>query len=158
MSTNLITNLNLNKNQIESAAIHNLSSAPSNPVKGQIYFNTADNKMYAWDGTSWICVTLSAGDGITILNGIVSSIATSASEYGTFTTSSWTSSNGKYTLTINLTNTATNISAVFYDSNNKQVFPEDVTLVKTSGNVTAVVATIGSDPDCRFDGTYSIFY
>ena len=77
---------------------------------------------------------------------------------GSFTTSNWTSSNGKYTYTINLTTAAPNVNALFYDSNNKQVFPEEVTLTKSSGNVTSVVVTIGADPDCRFAGTYSILY
>lgn len=34
MSQSVLTNLDLNQNQIENAAVHNLSEAPTNPVKG----------------------------------------------------------------------------------------------------------------------------
>ena len=57
MGTQFLHNIDLNKNQIQNAAVHNLASAPANPVKGQQYFNTTDNKTYVWDGSSWICET-----------------------------------------------------------------------------------------------------
>lgn len=28
-------------------------TAPTSPVEGQIYFNSGDNKLKCWDGTSW---------------------------------------------------------------------------------------------------------
>jgi hypothetical protein len=31
-----------------------LTAAPSSPVKGQMYMNTTDNKLYWWDGSAWI--------------------------------------------------------------------------------------------------------
>lgn len=31
-----------------------LAAAPSSPVAGQIYFNTADNALYWWTGTAWV--------------------------------------------------------------------------------------------------------
>jgi hypothetical protein len=54
MPKKFLTNLDLVKNQILNVAIHNLASAPSAPVAGQIYYNTADARMYFWDGTEWI--------------------------------------------------------------------------------------------------------
>ena len=57
MSKKVLVNLNLNKNQIENAAAHNLSSAPSNPVVGQEYFNTSDKQKYIWNGTAWVSET-----------------------------------------------------------------------------------------------------
>lgn len=33
---------------------HQLGAAPATPVTGQLYFNTADNTLYWWDGTQWV--------------------------------------------------------------------------------------------------------
>ena len=77
---------------------------------------------------------------------------------GSFTTSNWTSSSGKYVYSISVTGEHANANVLFYDSNNQQVFPEEVQLTKSNGNITSITATVGSDPDCRFAGTYSIFY
>jgi len=50
---NYKVNLNLSQNELQNARIHNLGSAPSNPVTGQVYFNTADKCMYVFDSTTW---------------------------------------------------------------------------------------------------------
>lgn len=46
--------IDLQQNQLQNAVVHNSASAPSSPVEGQIYQNTTDNKLYVYDGTSWI--------------------------------------------------------------------------------------------------------
>lgn len=51
---NYLTNLNLNKNQLQNAVIHPLTTAPSNPVAGQIYYNSTDKIVYYYDGTEWV--------------------------------------------------------------------------------------------------------
>ena len=41
----------------------NLASAPSSPTTGELYFNTTANKLYWWNGTSWIDATGGGGGG-----------------------------------------------------------------------------------------------
>ena len=60
----------LNKNQLNNAAIQNLTGDPGSGVEGQIYFNTVDDALKIYAGGAWVEVgatsgveTLSSNDG-----------------------------------------------------------------------------------------------
>ena len=46
MSRNVLTNLDLNKNELQNAVIQPLATAPANPKLGQIYTNSQDKVIY----------------------------------------------------------------------------------------------------------------
>lgn len=54
MAINYLSSIDLNKNELQNGVIHVLATAPSNPVKGQIYYNSTDNRLYFFDGSNWI--------------------------------------------------------------------------------------------------------
>jgi len=41
------------KLELRNPRFHLLGTAPSSPVTGQMYYNTGDNTLYWWDGTTW---------------------------------------------------------------------------------------------------------
>jgi hypothetical protein len=53
--------VDLIRNELRNAVMQNLGSAPATPVKGLMYFNSADNTLYWYDGTQWIAAKAAAG-------------------------------------------------------------------------------------------------
>jgi len=48
------SDIEMNKNQLQLPVIDNESSAPSSPIKGQMYYDTGTNIMYFYNDTSWV--------------------------------------------------------------------------------------------------------
>ena len=90
--------INLNKNEIRQAVIENSGTAPSSPVKGQVYFDSTNNFFYIYDGTAW--------DKIAISGSIVNADIASGAAIANSKLANSTITLGSSTLTLGSTTTS----------------------------------------------------
>jgi len=109
MARLFVTGINLNKNELQNAVIQNLSSAPSTPVAGQIYFNTTNGVLNFFDGTNWV----PASGSTEVIQDLIGSSVIG----GTGLTATYVDASGE--TTIDLDNTA--VSHGTYGGSNKAV-------------------------------------
>lgn len=82
MATKILSNRDFAHNEIQNAKIHNLASAPSSPVAGQIYFDTTLHQfgVYNDNTSSWVYLGSGGGTVTTVsvasANGFTGSVAT----------------------------------------------------------------------------------
>jgi trimeric autotransporter adhesin len=79
MARKFLTPIDLNKLELQNAAIQNLATPPGTPATGQVYYNTVDSKIKVWTGSAWANVggsqeeiedyidnLLAAGNGVSL--------------------------------------------------------------------------------------------
>lgn len=77
MSIKILTNYDFNQNQLLNAVIQKLAVPPTNPVSGQMYYDTAKKRLFYFNGTKW--EGSDALDAIMTGAGIVDAINSSTS-------------------------------------------------------------------------------
>ena len=71
-----LSNIDLCKNELQNARLQNLGTAPANPGKGQVYYNSADNCFYGFNGSAWIDLgqVLNGTSIVNLINGSTNKI------------------------------------------------------------------------------------
>lgn len=87
-----LTNLDLLQNQLLNAVAQKLSTAPLNPVAGQIYFNTQSKRLFVYNGSEWagadaLDASMTGGDIVTAINAQGEKISLVSIDVGVFSTS-----------------------------------------------------------------------
>lgn len=83
MARLFLTGIDLNANQLTNVGIHAATTAPTSPapVEGQIYYNTNDNKLYAYDGATWNGVGSTTEEIQDIVDGLIAAGAGISKNY-----------------------------------------------------------------------------
>lgn len=155
MALEFLTNIDLNKNSLQNAALNPSTSAPSNPVEGEVYFNTTggNKQLYVYNGTAFIPLggdisAVTAGTGLS--GGGTSGAVTLSLANSGVTAASYGSATAIPVLTIDALGRVTSATTaalstsftIAADSGSNQTFNTGSTLTLTGGtNINTVVSS-----------------
>lgn len=135
MSRKFLTPIDLGTNELQNAVVGNLTVDPTG-VKGRIYFDSINNVMKLYDGTSWKAVSTGAGStwlGSTQLNlGNNSGDITSLSGMSSISSTSFTGALTGNASTATKLATARNINGVAFDGT------ADITVTSSTTNALTI--------------------
>lgn len=160
MAKNFLVPINLNKNELQNARVHVLAAAPNSPVTGQVYYNSTDNKLYFYNGSTWVDTSGTGGVSYQPLDGDLTAIAALAGTSGllrktgadtwsldtatyltanqTITLSGDATGSGTTAITITLANSG--VTAGTYNNNGAEVRPFTV---DAKGRITSIGTAVG---------------
>lgn len=160
MARKFLTPIDLNKLELQNAAIQNLAVAPASPNVGQVYYDTVDNKIKVWTGAAWDNVGSSQEEIEDYVNGLIAAGDGVSVDYddnaGTLTVSN--------TGVLSLTGTADEVT-VSASAGDVTISLPDTINADTTGNAatataleTARTISISGDASASasFDGTGDI--
>jgi len=129
-----LMDIDLNKNQLLNATIQNLSTAPSSPNNGQLYYNTASNLLQIYNGATWT----NLGLNLSQLGGEPSITSGTALQY-------WRGDKTFQTLNSAAVPELTNLYFTNARVNSQvQTYTGDVTLTGTAFGLATVNSNVGS--------------
>lgn len=63
MAKTILTDIDLQQNEVQNAVIENRATAPTSPKPGQQYYDTTDNTVKTYNGTEWTSGGSGGGEG-----------------------------------------------------------------------------------------------
>jgi hypothetical protein len=132
-----LTNLDLQKNELQNARLQNLATAPSSPVEGQVYYDTALDVVRVYANGAW--ASLSTGSGtVTAVTGTGAISSTGGTTPEISIADATTSVKGAVQLEDSTSSTSTSKAATpasvksAYDLANGKANPSDTTFIGTT--------------------------
>lgn len=71
-----LSNLNLNKNELQNVRLQNLATTPANPVEGQIFYNDVLKSAFVYNGSVWLSAA-----GATVVGGTLLGVTIDGQEF-----------------------------------------------------------------------------